>query len=122
MKHFLIEGTSLLVKARVVSRNNNNRDQLDVRINSITLLSEAMEKHTNEIILKTRVSALNEKTVDKLINIIQNEKGKCKLKFSVDDDSNGVSVEMPSPKFNVAASSFLKQIDDIEGISYKLIN
>jgi len=122
LKHFLIEGTSLLVKAKVISRNNNYRDQLDVKINDITLLSEALEKLTNEIILKVSLNALNEDMVDKFTELTKKEHGKCHLKFQVSDEENNVSVELPSQKITVNPISFLKHITEIEEISFKLVN
>ncbi len=38
------------------------------------------------------------------------------------DDTNGVSIEMPSKNFKVSPTSFLKEIEKFDRITYKLSN
>jgi DNA polymerase-3 subunit alpha len=120
LKHFLIEGTSLLVKAKVVVRNNKNRDQLDVRISSILLLSEALERNTNKILLKLSLDTITEKFITQIDDIIKKATGNCKLKFQVTDLEDKTEVTLPSGNLTVGASEFLRGIRDFEGVDYKL--
>jgi DNA polymerase-3 subunit alpha len=102
LKHFLVEGSSLFIRAQMLPRNNKNRDQLEVRINSITLLSDVMEKFVNEITLQIPLSLINEQFVNEFTQLIKKNDGKCRLKLQVTDEENNTSIEMPSPKHQVS--------------------
>ena len=119
-KHFLLEGSSLLIKARMVPRNNKNRDQLDVRISNIMLLSEALERNTNEILLKLSLDAITEEFITRIDEIIKKATGNCKLKFQVSDTEDKTDISLPAAKLTVRASEFLKRIVEFEGVEYKL--
>jgi len=119
-KHLLIEGTSLLLTAKVVIRNNKNRDTLDVRINNIMLLSEAMEKLTKEIVLQVPLSSITDQFTEEITEIIKTGQGKCNLKLQVTDTEDNIAIEMPAKKFSVGASEFLREISKYPEVSYKL--
>ncbi|MBM3435035.1 MAG: DNA polymerase III subunit alpha, partial [Bacteroidetes bacterium] len=63
MNHFLVEGSSLLVKANIQPRNSKNRDQLEVRINSLTLISDAIDKFAREVLVQVPLSKITEEFV-----------------------------------------------------------
>jgi DNA polymerase-3 subunit alpha len=120
-KHFLLEGSSLLIKARIVPRNNKNRDQLDVRISSMILLSDALEKISKEIKLQIPLNFITDSFVKEISEIAKNNKGSCNLKFVVTDEETHTSIEMPAAKNQIAASSFLKEISGYREITYKIV-
>ncbi|MCD4697654.1 MAG: DNA polymerase III subunit alpha, partial [Bacteroidales bacterium] len=118
LKHFLVEGSSLLVKAQVALRNNKNRNQWDIRISSIMLLSEAMEKLTKGITLQIPLSGITEDFVEGLTETIKKSEGKCSLKFQVTDTEDNTNIEMPSKKYTVGASEFLREISEYPNVTY----
>ncbi|OQX77500.1 MAG: DNA polymerase III subunit alpha [Bacteroidetes bacterium 4484_249] len=120
LKHFLVEGSSLLVKANVVIRNNKNRDQIDVRISNIILLSEAMEKLTKEVTLQIPLSVITENFTEELTDMVKKTEGKCKLKLHVTDTGDKIGIEMPSKNYTIAASGFLREISKYSEVGYKL--
>jgi DNA polymerase-3 subunit alpha len=119
MKHFLVEGNSVLVAARIATRNRHT-DTLDIRINKMTLLSEALEKETKEIEIRLNLSAITEDTVNSLSKISTDFPGTCNLKFHIYDGENNISIEMPAPKLKVAPSLFLRNISRLTEVSFKL--
>ena len=119
-KHFLVEGSSLLIKARILPRNNKNRDQLDVRINNIMILSEAMERNTHEILLRLSLDAITEEFINRIAETVKNTTGKCRIKFQVTDPEDNTEVTLPSGNTTVGASGFIRGIRDIEGVDFKL--
>ncbi|MCD4730376.1 MAG: DNA polymerase III subunit alpha [Bacteroidales bacterium] len=119
MKHFLLEGSSLLVKAQITERKFKN-GQLDIRISSIMLLSEALERNTKEILLKMPLTSVNEKFINTLDEVIKNAKGNCKLKFQVTDTESKTDITLPAAKLTVAPALFLNGIEGFEGVEYKL--
>jgi DNA polymerase-3 subunit alpha len=119
MKHFLLEGSSLLVKAQITERKFKP-GQLDIRISGLMLLSEALERNTSEILLKMPLKSINQEIIDAVEQLIKQAKGNCKLKFQVCDRETKTDVTMPSPKSTVAPAAFLKGIEGLDGIEYKL--
>lgn len=120
MKHFLLEGASLMVKAGISERNFKN-GQLDIRINSIMLLSEALERNTSEIMLKLPLTTVSENFINEVELLVKQNPGPCKLKFMVSDPEDGSDVSMPAPKLKVNVSEFLKKVILIEGVDYRLV-
>ena len=119
MKHFLLEGSSLLVKAQITERKFKN-GQLDIRIAGIMLLSEALERNTNEILVKMPLMSVNEEFITTIGELTKKARGNCKLNFQVMDTDTKTVVTMPAPKSTVAPADFLKGIEKFVGIEYKL--
>jgi DNA polymerase-3 subunit alpha len=119
MKHFLVEGSSLLVKAQIVERKFKN-GQLDIRIAGIMLLSEALERNTSEILVKMPLMSVSPEFIDAVEQLIKQAKGNCKLNFQVTDAEDKSDVTLPAPKTTVAPALFLKGIERFEGVEYKL--
>jgi DNA polymerase-3 subunit alpha len=119
MKHFLLEGSSLLIKAQITERKFKN-GQLDIRISGIMLLSEALERNTNEILLKLPLMAINEDFINTIEKLSKQSKGNCKLKFQVSDPDTKTEITMPASKHTVAPASFLKEVESFDYVRYKL--
>jgi DNA polymerase-3 subunit alpha len=119
MKHFLVEGSSLLIKARVTERNFRN-GQLDIRISSIMLLSEALERNTSEIQLSVPLTAITEEFVTGLDELVKQAKGNCKIRFQVTDPDDRTEVTLPAANLSVNASEFMKGITAFDQVDYKL--
>ncbi len=119
LKHFLLEGSSLLVKANITERKFKN-GQLDIRITNIILLSEALERNTKEIQLTVPLQSITEDFVGKLDELINKSKGDCKVKFVVTDPEENNDITMPANNLTVGAAGFLKGVTELEGVEYKL--
>ncbi len=119
MKHFLVEGSSLLVKARIAERNFRN-GQLDVRISSIMLLSEALERNTTEIQVSLPLPAITEEFVEALDGLVKKAKGSCRLRFQVTDPEERTEVTLPAASLSVNASEFVRGLAGFRQVEYKL--
>jgi len=119
MKHFLVEGTPLLVKARIGPRYDSET-QLEVKIISLTLLAEAVEKYTNQITLMINLEDINEQLIEELHDLVSQYKGKCPLKFLVTDADEALSLEMLSAKLKVNSYEFIRAVSDLPPVNYKL--
>ncbi|MBN2175587.1 MAG: DNA polymerase III subunit alpha [Bacteroidales bacterium] len=120
MKHFLLEGSSLLVKARIVVRNNKNREQVDIRINEMMLLSEALERKTREIMIKVNIDQINEDFISQLDDLIKKAPGNCSLRFQVIDQEENLDINLPAARLTVGISEFLKGVDQMKGVEFKI--
>lgn len=119
MKHFLVEGSSLLIKARVSQRNHRN-GQIDVRISSILLLSEALERNTSQIQVNLPLEAITERFITDLEHLIQQSKGNCKVTFQVSDPEENTEITLPASALSVDPASFVKGITAFEQVDYRL--
>ena len=109
----------MLIKARVTERNFRN-GQLDVRISSIMLLSEALERNTSEIQLNVPLTAITEEFVTGLDELVKQAKGNCRIRFQVTDPDDRTEVTLPAANLSVNASEFMKGITAFDQVDYKL--
>ena len=118
-RHLLINGTAVLIKAKVLPRFNSD-SQLEVKILNMMLLSEAVEKLVKEITVRFQLSVVQPQLTELILKLVKKMKGKCTVKFIVHDPEDNLSIEMLSGKYHVPCKEFLHEIKDIPGISYKL--
>lgn len=118
-KHFLDEGQYVHIKARVESRFDNP-DQLVVRVNTISLLSEVIEKNARTLFLTMAASDITLDFVHALQGLAKKHKGKCGLRLRIVDPSNNTSIELPSRKFRVNAKDFVLALPPSPDIQYKI--
>ena len=119
LKHFLVDGSHLLVKARVSSRYNNP-DQWEVKVSSMSLLHDAIEKLTREIVLKIDQANIDDEFIPKLKGLIKKSSGKCPLRFKLVDGEEGMSIEMKPRNAGVDPVVFLKSLNGMSQIEFKL--
>ena len=118
-KHFLDEGQYVYIKARIDQRFDSP-DQLVVRVNSISLLSEVMEKNARTLYLTIILNELTVDSIHKLNMLAKTHKGKCQLRVRVQDPENNISIELPSRKYRVSAKEVVNALAEIPEIQYRL--
>ncbi len=119
MRHLMVEGSYLLVKARIEPRFNDD-NQLEVKVKKMSLLPEAIEQLTKEVILKINTQNVSDNLIPKLSGIVNNNPGKCDLKIKLVDDQTNMTVEMLSNKKRIHPAKFIKAIHDIPEIDFRL--
>jgi len=97
MKHFLIDGTSVHIKARVANRFNQP-DQFELKIVQMTLLADVMEKFPKQVTLFLPSDEIDELMVDSVAHIVASHKGSCPFKIIVTDKDQQISLELQSKK------------------------
>lgn len=117
-RHLLNEDAALLVKAKVQSRFGK-QDLFELKVTSMTLLSEVLDKFTKNIVLKIPVENLNTHLSQQILKAVKH-KGDCKLRVVFIDYEENVKCEMHSGKTKVLCSEFLKEVRHMSGISYQL--
>jgi DNA polymerase III subunit alpha len=118
MKHFLENQTFVHVKARIQERYGSNH--LEVRVKSMSLLTELAEKSLSDLILFLPVNEINEKMVTRLSEVAKRHKGKSKLKIAIVDRVENSTVEMLSRKIRVEPIGFLKDLLKEYEFTYRL--
>jgi DNA polymerase III subunit alpha len=118
MKHFLENQTFVHVKARIQERYGSNH--LEVRVKSMSLLTELAEKSLSDLVLFLPINEINEKMVTRLSEAAKRHKGKSKLKISIIDRVENATVEMLSRKIRVEPIGFLKDLLKEYEFTYRL--
>ena len=120
MKHFLSEGALLMVNAKVQARYNTS-DQLEVKISSITLLPDALDKYTRSVTVFLPLEAVSASLINELQQMMKlNNKGKCSVKFQVIDASENISIELPCKKQLVSNPGFVHTLQSYNKLKFKL--
>lgn len=117
-KKYLEPGLFLFVTARVQPSYRNN-NQLNIRIQHINLLADALEKQNKTITLKIPLEALDGSMIDMIEAAIEAEKGQCPLVLQVFEDKE-LSVDMSNARFKVNAAGFLRKMQELNMVRINL--
>ena len=118
MKHFLESQTFVHIKARVQEKYGSN--QLEVRVKSMSLLTELAEKSLRELVLYLPVTEINARVIQSLMNAAKKHKGKSKLKIALIDRVENSTIELLSRKVSIEPVSFLKELLKEYEFTYRL--
>jgi DNA polymerase-3 subunit alpha len=120
-KHFLNEGNFVLIKARV-EPNRNQRTRLELRINNMILLGDALEKFTKSIQLQVALEKVDDSFIKGLKELVKKNKGDCTLSIKVTDKDDDLAIRLNSRKIKVNPASFLAKAEKLEGVEVKLVS
>ncbi|MCX6271455.1 MAG: DNA polymerase III subunit alpha [Bacteroidetes bacterium] len=118
VKHLLLEGNFLFVRARVEERYNNP-DQLEVKVITMNLLAETIDKMVREITIIIDNQDVNEELVQQLKQSIERNPGQCKIKVQVTDTDDDINVSFHSRRFKVNGPEFVRRLEKLKAVQYK---
>jgi DNA polymerase-3 subunit alpha len=119
VKHFLEKENFVYVKAQVAPRFNSS-DQYELKIKSMMLLTDVVEKMASDLLLEIPISEINSQFIDFLTKKAILHKGNCRLKIKLRDEIERSSVEMLSRKIKVEPVGFLGELLKKVEIPFKL--
>ena len=119
MKHFLEDQQYVFIRARV-QENRFNPKQLEVKVKSMTLLSELEDTMMKNLTLVLPVSEISRDMVDAIVDFSRRHKGKTRLKISLSDQLENNTVEMLSRKVKVEPIGFLRDMLKQYQVKYRL--
>ena len=104
-RNLLVDGYFLQIKG-VIEEKFKQKDNWDMRIHTMVLLSEVRDKLAKSITVCLELHALNSNLMDNLQQIVESNNEKypnknCTLKFLVKDKEESMLIEMPSKTFKV---------------------
>ncbi len=122
-KHYLVNGNFIHVRGRINEKRWGDNAPV-FNINSMELLSEIRDKLSKSITLTIPIRKVSNEFVDTLADLmeeeVEGEKGNCKLKVIVTDEEK-TEINLFSRKIKVKiTNNFLREIDELEGVRYKL--
>jgi len=109
-KHFLIPNTFIYLKGKTIIRKLKNDEKIDIKITSMMLLSEVLNKIAKKITLKMSVYELNQETLKKINNLILSTPGNCNISFELEDKNEDIKITLTSNHYLVNGGDFIKNI------------
>jgi DNA polymerase-3 subunit alpha len=121
-KLYLQTGALLLLKGRASARTwGRDEGQMEFKISSIDLLSDAREKYITKLNLKLEAEHVDDNLVRELGQLLKASPGKCKVTFQVISQQENMAVEAPSKGLSVALSEeLIRGLDSLAAVSYTL--
>ena len=118
-KSFLEPSWLLHISGRVKKKFYN--DDLEFKINNMSLLSEVIDNEIRDVVLRIDLNNVSELIVDKTVNIIKKNKGKHSLILSVIDSEKNYDVDLLSRKLKVDINKdFINEINSLQEISLSI--
>ena len=117
-KQYIVNEYPLLIKAKIDSRYGQE-DNLELKISSIQLLSEVLDKQVKSVTIHLSLDELNEEYMEYLNEMISKNKGNCTLKFLIFDASDRTNIEMISTKNKVLCSDLLRPLH-YKGVKFRI--
>ncbi|NVO18961.1 MAG: DNA polymerase III subunit alpha [Bacteroidetes bacterium] len=120
-KHLLDEDKSLIIRAKVQNRYGK-ADMPELKITSMSLLADAMDKMAKQILVQIPLMNVSELLVKTIVKIIKAHKGDCRIKISIIDLDENYKVDMHTGKFKVQCSLAVHELIKLGGIAVKIIS
>jgi DNA polymerase III subunit alpha len=99
-KHFLEVDAFVYIKARVEARFDAP-DQLNLRIQAVSLLQEVFEKFAKSITVTVSLGDVNKESITFLQALAKKSKGKNLLRLLIRDEEEKLYIDLPSKKVHV---------------------
>ncbi len=107
--NYLKEGLTILVKARIQPKRNR-MNEMEIKVNSIELLSEAKNKMINKLTLLMPVTTIDKPTISDIEKAMNENPGNVEVYFNIIDETQ--------PNLNITMKSNTKKVE----VTKKLID
>ncbi|MDA0314359.1 MAG: DNA polymerase III subunit alpha [Bacteroidetes bacterium] len=122
-KHYFMTGWFLFINGAVTQKKWGNDNELEFKINSISLLSEVRGRMIKGIKVNINLDDLTLDLMEKLESITAKYKGDAKLYIEVLDKQDNISLELFSKKIKVDASAeLIKELKLLPEVTYKFLD
>ena len=114
-RHLMVEGSQVFIQARVEA-NRNNPNRLEVKVSSMLLLAEVMQKFARKIMLEISLLDLEQGLVNDLFHWIKTNPGQCELTLRLRDPDESYSLGLIPKKVRVNASGLALAVREMDSI------
>lgn len=119
-KH-LLENDLFIFLRGIYKERFYGSDQMQFKIHHIELLAEIGKKMAKSIVLHLRTQKINQKSIEILNQIMEDNKGDIPLKMMLHCDENNWTVNSVSRKYRTHYDKLLfEQINNLEGVDYNI--
>jgi len=120
-RKYLYEGYSLLIKGSFKLNTWRKEETWDFKIKSMVVLNNAREELVSRIDVRLSLDDINETLIEEIKTQTSGSTGKATLKFSIYDESEGISLELFSRNTSVTVTNELMQFfEDRPELSVKV--
>jgi DNA polymerase-3 subunit alpha len=110
-RNLMVDGYFLHIKGNIEEKFRQ-KDNWDLRVTVMCLLSEMRDKLTKSITVNLDIKALNDKVIDNLLQMVNSNNEKyplrsCSLKFKINDGDDAMYVSLSSKTHKVSPSDDL---------------
>ena len=111
---------SLFIRAKVQKRAYTNSDELELKIDSMELLSELKNK-VKELTVQLPLEVINRDFSERLMEWLKLHQGKTNLQFKIVDEEDQISLNMFSRRYRVQVSpEFMRFFEEEDLTDFRL--
>ena len=122
-KQYFMTGWFLFINGSVTQKKWGNDNELEFKINSISLLSEVRGRMIKGLKVNINLDDLTLDLMEKLEQITVKYKGDAKLFIEVLDQQENISLELFSKKIKVDPSAeLIKELKQLPEVAYKIMD
>ncbi len=122
-KQYFMTGWFLFISGAVVQKKWGSENELEFKINSISLLSEIRGRLIKGLKVNINLNDLTYELMEKLETITAKYKGDAKLYIEVVDQQENISLELFSKKIKVDPSAeLIKELKLMPEVAYKIMD
>ena len=121
MRHLLVENTFVFIQGKMERRKFGNTDEHEFRISQLELLSDVREKMSKWLQIKLDLPDVTENFIDELEKFFVDNKGKCRVKFSIYDPVENIKIELPSNGNGIKVTNELLHTLDELKLGYAIL-
>ncbi len=122
-KQYFMTGWFLFISGAVVQKKWGSENELEFKINSISLLSEIRGRLIKGLKVNINLNDLTYELMEKLESITSKYKGEAKLYIEVLDQQENISLELFSKKIKVDPSAeLIKELKLMPEVAYKIMD
>ncbi|MFZ9236402.1 MAG: DNA polymerase III subunit alpha [Algoriphagus sp.] len=122
-KQYFMTGWFLFISGAVVQKKWGSENELEFKINSISLLSEIRGRLIKGLKVNINLNDLTYELMEKLESITSKYKGEAKLYIEVVDQQENISLELFSKKIKVDPSAeLIKELKLMPEVAYKIMD
>lgn len=120
-KEYMMSDWFLFIRGKAQPRRWGDQNQLEFKITGIELLSELRDKIASSLTIDMALSSVKEPFISELFEVLDTNKGKCRLYVNVIDPEEKVKVELRSKSMMIGLTNdLIKTLDDWPEVKYKL--
>lgn len=121
-KLYLVPGTLLLMKGRASMRTwGRDEGQMEFKLTSIDLLSDARDKYITKVNLKVEAERMTDTIAQELGTLLKASPGKCAVNLQVVSKHDNIAIEAPSKSLSVTVTEELvRGLDGITEVEWAL--
>ena len=121
-KLYLVPGTLLLMKGRASARTwGRDEGQMEFKLTSIDLLSDARDKYITRVNLKIEAERMTDAIAQELGTLLKASPGKCKVDLHVVSKHENIAIDAPSKSLTVTVTEELvRGLDGITEVEWGL--